>query len=241
MESKEMIEKLAFGERSNVDVRPSPPLEVVIGRSAMMRFVFPVLFSVMIAMIFVSFYARLSPPLQLGTGESDLPKPSRPNPLPVVTATPAPAPDVTPEPKLDAVAATPAPAPDVTPEPALAAVAATPAPAPDVTPEPALATPAPAPDVTPEPALAAVAATPAPAPDVTPEPQLDAAPKAQFTPVVLPKVKPAAGPARAEAAPKKKRVTATGPTGAAGATTGREPARPRERDFGQAAGELPPQ
>jgi hypothetical protein len=222
MESKEMIEKLAFGERSNVDVRPSPPLEVVIGRSAMMRFVFPVLFSVMIAMIFVSFYARLSPPLQLGTGESDLPKPSRPNPLPVVTATPA-------------------PAPDVTPEPALAAVAATPAPAPDVTPEPALATPAPAPDVTPEPALAAVAATPAPAPDVTPEPQLDAAPKAQLTPVVLPKVKPAAGPARAEAAPKKKRVTATGPTGAAGATTGREPARPRERDFGQAAGELPPQ
>ena len=169
MESKEIIEKLAFGERSNVEVRPSPPLEVVIGRSAMMRFVFPVLFSVMIAMIFVSLYARLAPPLQLGTGESDLPKPSRSNPLPVVTATPA------------------------------------------------------------------------PAPDVTPEPQLDAAPKAQLTPVVLPKVKPAAGPARAEAAPKKKRVTATGPTGAAGATTGREPARPRERDFGQAVGELPPQ
>ena len=188
MESKEMIEKLAFGERSNVDVRPSPPLKVVIGRSAMMRFVFPVLFSVMIAVIFVSFYARLPPPLQLGTGESDLPKPSRSNLLPVVTATPAP-------------------------------VA----------------------DVTPEPALAAVAATPAPAADVTPEPQLDAAPKAQLTPVVLPKVKPAAGPAKAEAAPKKKRVTATGPTGAAGATTGREPARPRERDFGQAVGELPPQ
>jgi hypothetical protein len=207
MESKEMIEKLAFGERSNVDVRPSPPLEVVIGRSPMMRFVFPVLFSVMIAMIFVSFYARLSPPLQLGTSESDLPKPSRPNPLPVVTATPAPAPDVTPEPALAAVAATPAPAPDVTPEPK----------------------------------LDAVAATPAPAPDVTPEPKLAAAPKAQLTPVVLPKVKPAAGPARAEAPPKKKRVTATGPTGAAGATTGREPARPRERDFGQAAGELPPQ
>src|SRR5262245_6078772 len=245
MESKEMIEKLAFGERSNVDERPSPPLEVVIGRSAMMRFVFPVLFSVMIAMIFVSFYAWLSPPLQLGTGESDLPKPSRSNPLLVVTAASAPAPDVTPLPVLVAVAAAPAAAPDVAPEPALAAVAATPSPAPDVTPEPALAavaaTPAPAPDVTPEPALAAAAATPTPAPDVTPEPQLDAAPKAQLTPVVLPKVKPAAGPARAEAAPKKKRVTATGPTGAAGATTGREPARPRERDFGQAVGELPPQ
>ena len=94
--------------------------------------------------------------------------------------------------------------------------------------------------MTPEPALDAVAATPAPAPDVTPEPKLDAAPKAQLAPEDLPKVKPAAGPARAEAPPKKKRVTATGPTGAAGATTGTELARPRDRDFGQAAGELPP-
>ena len=139
---------------------------------------------------------------------------------------PAPAPDVTPEPKLDAVAATPAPAPDVTPEPKLDAVAATPAPAPDVTPKPKLDT---------------VAATPAPAPDVTPEPKLGAAPKAQSAPDVLRKVEPAAGPARAEAPPKKKRVTATGPTGAAGAITGRERARPPERDFGQSAGELPPQ
>jgi hypothetical protein len=118
----------------------------------------------------------------------------------------------------------PAPAPDVTPEPKLDAVAATPAPAPDVTPEPK---------------LDAVAATPAPAPDVTPEPKLDAAPKARLAPEVLRKVGPAAGPARAQAPPKKKRVTATGPTGATGATTGREPARPR--DFGQAAWESPPQ
>ena len=164
--------------------------------------------------------------------------------LAAVAATPAPAPDVTSEPALAAVAATPAPAPDVTSEPALDAVAATPAPAPDVTPEPALAavaaTPAPARDVTPEPALAAVAATPAPAPDVTPEPALDAAPKAQLAPEVLPKVERAADLARAEAPPKKKRVTATGPAGAAGATTGREPAGSRDRDFGQAAGELPP-
>ncbi|MGC2711998.1 MAG: hypothetical protein WA366_01330 [Pseudolabrys sp.] len=101
--------------------------------------------------------------------------------------------------------------------------------------------PAPAPDVTPEPKLDAVAATPAPAPDVTPEPKLGAAPKAQSAPDVLRKVEPAAGPARAEAPPKKKRVTATGPTGAAGAITGRERARPPERDFGQSAGELPPQ
>ena len=120
----------------------------------------------------------------------------------------------------------PAPAPDVTPEPKLDAVAATPAPAPDVTPKPKLDT---------------VAATPAPAPDVTPEPKLGAAPKAQSAPEVLRKVEPAAGPARAEAPPKKKRVTATGPTGAAGAITGRERARPPERDFGQSAGELPPQ
>jgi len=57
-----------------------------------MRFVFPLVFSVMIAMLFVSFS---------------------------VTATAAAARDVTPEPKLAAVAATPAPAPDVTPEPKL--------------------------------------------------------------------------------------------------------------------------
>jgi len=179
----------------------------------------------MIAMLFVSFYTRLPPP-PFSTSKSDLPKPSRPNPLQVLSAPPAPVPDVAPEPKLDAVAATPAPAPDEIPEPKLDAVAATPAPAPDETPEPK---------------LDAVAATPAPAPDETPEPKLDAAPKAQLAPEVLPKVKPAAGSARAEAPPKKKRVTATGPTGAAGALTGREPALPRDRDFGQAAGESPPQ
>ncbi len=83
--------------------------------------------------------------------------------------------------------------------------------------------------------------SPAPAPDVTPEPKLGAAPKAQSAPEVLRKVEPAAGPARAEAPPTKKRVTATGPTRAAGAITGRERARPPERDFGQSAGELPPQ
>ena len=224
-----------------------------------MRFVFPVLFSVMIALLFIDLYSLSRPAL-----EFDLPKPSRPNPLQVLTPTQAPAPDVTPEPTLAAVAAPPAPAPNVTPEPTLAAVAAPPAPAPDVTPEPTLAAvaapPAPAPDVTPEPTLAAVATTPAAVPDVTPEPTLDAvatapapaadvtpepklgaAPKAQSAPEVLRKVEPAAGRARAEAPPKKKRVTATGPTGAAGATTGRERARPPERDFGQASGELPPQ
>ena len=190
-----------------------------------MRFAFPVLLSVMIAMLFVSFYARWPSPLSFSTSETDRPKPSRPNPLQVLSAPPAPSPDVAPEPKLDAVAATPAPAPDATAEPALDAVAATPAPAPDLTPEPK---------------LDAVVATPAPAPDATPEPKLDAAPKAQSAPDVLRKVEPAAGPARAEAPPKKKRVTATGPTGAAGATTGTELARPRDRDFGQAAGELPP-
>src|SRR5262245_35428043 len=141
------------------------------------------------------------------------------------------------EPRLDAVAATPVPAPDVTPEPKLDAVTATPAP--DVTPEPKLdtvaTTPASAPDVTPEPKLDAVTATPAPAPDVTSKPKLDAAPKARLAPEVLRKVRPAVGPARAQAPPKKKRVTATGPTGAAGATTGTDLARPRERDFGQAA------
>ena len=57
-----------------------------------MRFVFPVVFSVMIAMLFVSFS---------------------------VTATAAAALDVTPETKLAAVAAIPGPAPDVTPEPKL--------------------------------------------------------------------------------------------------------------------------
>ena len=205
-----------------------------------MRFVFPALFAMIIALLLVDFYS-----LSRAAREFDLTKYSRPNPLQVVAATPAPAPDVTPEPKLDAVAATPAPAPDVTPEPTLDAVAATPTPAPNVTPEPRLdavaATPTPAPDVTPEPKLDAVAATPAPASDVTPEPNLGAAPKAQSAPKVLRMVEPAAGRARAEAPPKKKRVTATGPTGAAGATTGRERARPPERDFSQAAGELPPQ
>ena len=139
------------------------------------------------------------------------------------------------EPRLDAVAATPVPAPDVTPEPKLDSVTATPAP--NVTPEPKLdavaTTPAPAPDVTPEPKLDSVTATPAP--DVTPEPKRDAAPKARLAPEVLRKVRPAVGPARAQAPPKKKRATATGPTGAAGATTGTDLARPRERDFGQAA------
>ena len=204
-----------------------------------MRFVFPALFAVFIALLFYDIYSLSRPAF-----EFDLPKPSRPNPLQVLSAPPAPAPDVTPEATLAAAAAIPAPAPNVTPEPKPAAVAATPAPAPDVTPEATLAAaaaiPAPAPDVTPEPALAVVAATPAPAPDVTPEPELGAAPKAQLAPEVLPKVERAAGPARAEAPPKKKRVTATGPTGAAGATTGTELALPRDRDFGQAAGELPP-
>jgi hypothetical protein len=69
-----------------------------------MRFVFPAAFSVMIAMLFVSFY-----PEALASH----------NPLQAVTATAAAALDVTPEPKLAAVAAISGPAPDVTPEPKL--------------------------------------------------------------------------------------------------------------------------
>jgi hypothetical protein len=168
----------------------------------MMRFVFPAVFAVFIALLFYEVYS-----LSHSLSEFDLPNPARPNPLHVLTPTPAPAPDVTPEPKLDAVAATPAPAPDVAAEPK----------------------------------LDAVAATPAPAPDVAAEPKLGAAPKAQSAPKVLRKVEPAAGRERAEAPPKKKHVTATGPYGAAGAITGRERARPPERDFGQSTGELPPQ
>ena len=74
-----------------------------------MRFVFPVVFSVMIAMLFVSFS---------------------------VTATAAAALDVTPEPKLAAVAAIPGPAPDVTPEPKLDAAPKAQL-APEVLPKPA--------------------------------------------------------------------------------------------------------
>jgi hypothetical protein len=50
-------------------------------------------------------------------------------------------------------------------------------------------------------------ATPAPAPDMTSPLVLAAAPKAQSAPEVLAKVEPAARAARAEATPKKKRVT----------------------------------
>jgi len=50
-------------------------------------------------------------------------------------------------------------------------------------------------------------ATPAPAPDMTTPLVLAAAPKAQSAPEVLAKVEPAARAARAEATPKKKRVT----------------------------------
>ena len=60
-----------------------------------MRFVFPALFAMVIALLFFDFYS-LSRPLR----EFDLPKSSRPNPLQVLTPIPAPAPDVTPEPKL---------------------------------------------------------------------------------------------------------------------------------------------
>ena len=148
-----------------------------------MRFVFPAVFAVFIALLFYEVYS-----LSHSLSEFDLPNPARPNPLHVLTPTPAPAPDVAPEPKLDAVAA-----------------------------------------------------TLAPAPDVAAEPKLGAAPKAQSAPKVLRKVEPAAGRERAEAPPKKKHVTATGPYGAAGAITGRERARPPERDFGQSTGELPPQ
>ena len=129
-----------------------------------MRFVFPAVFAVFIALLFYEVYS-----LSHSLSEFDLPNPSRPNPLQVLTPTPA------------------------------------------------------------------------PAPDVAPEPKLGAAPKAQSAPKVLRKVEPAAGRERAEAPPKKKHVTATGPYGAAGAITGRERARPPERDFGQSAGELPPQ
>jgi hypothetical protein len=50
-----------------------------------MRFLFPVLVSVMIATLFVSFYARLPPPLPFSTSESDWPKVSRPNPFPATS------------------------------------------------------------------------------------------------------------------------------------------------------------
>ena len=64
--------------------------EVRDSRSATMRFVFPVLISVMIAMLFVSFYARLPPQLPFSISESDLPKPSRPNPIQVLSTLPRP-------------------------------------------------------------------------------------------------------------------------------------------------------
>ena len=54
-----------------------------------------------------------------------------------------------------------------------------------------------------------LAAAPAPAPDMTSPLVLAAAPKAQSAPEVLAKVEPAARAARAEAPPKKKRVTGT--------------------------------
>jgi hypothetical protein len=52
-----------------------------------------------------------------------------------------------------------------------------------------------------------LAAAPAPAPEMTSPLVLAAAPKAQSAPEVLAKVEPAARAARAEAPPKKKRVT----------------------------------
>ena len=54
-----------------------------------------------------------------------------------------------------------------------------------------------------------LAAAPAAAPDMTSPLVLAAAPKAQSAPEVLAKVEPAARAARAEAPPKKKRVTRT--------------------------------
>ena len=50
-----------------------------------MRFLFPLLVSVMIATLFVSFYARLPPPLPLSTSESDWPKVSRPDRFPATS------------------------------------------------------------------------------------------------------------------------------------------------------------
>jgi hypothetical protein len=56
-----------------------------------------------------------------------------------------------------------------------------------------------------------LAAVPAPAPDMTSPLVLAAQPKAQSVPEVLAKVEPAALAARAEAPPRKKRVTGTQP------------------------------
>jgi hypothetical protein len=56
-----------------------------------------------------------------------------------------------------------------------------------------------------------LAAVPAPAPDMTSPLVLAAQPKAQSVPGVLAKVEPAALAARAEAPPRKKRVTGTHP------------------------------
>jgi hypothetical protein len=56
-----------------------------------------------------------------------------------------------------------------------------------------------------------LAAAPAPAPDMTSPLVLATAPKAQSAPEVLAKIEPAARAARAEAPPKKKRVTGRQP------------------------------
>src|SRR5262245_51253807 len=57
-----------------------------------MRFVFPVVGSVFIALLFANFYPPLRSPLQVSTSESGLPK----RPLQAVTATPAPERDMSP-------------------------------------------------------------------------------------------------------------------------------------------------
>src|SRR5262245_39475545 len=65
-----------------------------------MRFVFPAVGLVFIALLFANFYPPLRSPFRVSTSESGLPQPSRPTPLQILTATPAPTQDMTSPPVL---------------------------------------------------------------------------------------------------------------------------------------------
>jgi len=65
-----------------------------------MRFVFPVVGSVIIALLFVNFYPPLRSPLRFSTIESDWPKVSHPNRLQILTPSPGPTPEITSPPVL---------------------------------------------------------------------------------------------------------------------------------------------
>src|SRR5262245_9858290 len=65
-----------------------------IRRSSAMRFVFPVVGSVIIALLFVNFYPPLRSPLRFSTIKSDWLKVSYPNRLQALTPTPGPTPEM---------------------------------------------------------------------------------------------------------------------------------------------------